>query len=157
MRNTGWLDQHRKLTLSECESIVRELHHSATLCRMTAGKLQEHLNDKLWRELKSRTESGHRRYTTDFVSFVSGYAARVREVFWEEQVYYAMKFEGVIYSGDPRRPETVKENRDLYRLIESRGQLMQDVDVEGAHLFVGTIVNHTDWTDVNAHRKGVKP
>ena len=150
MRNT-------KLTLGECQSIVREMYCHAEICRMTSGKLQEHLNAHLWRELKTRTDSGRPRYTQDFRSFVSGYAARVREQFWEQHVYYAMKFEGVIYSGDDRRDPRVKADRELFTLIESRGQLMQDVDVEGAHLWVGTTINFTDWADINAYRKEVKP
>lgn len=146
-----------KLDLNAAKSIVREKHLNATLCQCHADVLQSALESQLWRELKTRTASGRPRYTQDFRSFVSGYAARVREQFWEQHVYYAMKFEGVIYSGDDRRDPRVKSDRELYALIESRGQLMQDVDVEGAHLWVGTTINFTDWADMNAYRKGVKP
>lgn len=142
-----------KTTIDRCQALIREEHNSAALCRTTADELQRRLEGKLWRELKTRTDSGRPRYTQDFRSFIAGYAARVREQFWEQHVYYAMKFEGVIYSGDDRRAPTVKSDRELYALIDSRGQLLQDVDVEGAHLWVGTTTNFTDWSDINAYRK----
>lgn len=154
MRN---LEPYRKLSLKECQSMVLELHNHAAVCVQSAAQLQSHLENRIWNELKSRTAGGKPRYTQDFRSFVAVYAARVREQFWEQRLYYAMKFEGVIYSGDDRRDRRVKPDRELFALIESRGQLMQDVDVEGAHLWVGTTINFTDWADINAYRKWVKP
>ena len=145
-----------KLTTMQVESHIREIYTSAQACRMTSSALNVRIAGFL-AELNSRTESGRRRYSVEFVGYARGFAAAHDRILMQEQVEFVYRDKaGAIFS--TWRQSAHRSTEEFY----DAGRGIELGEMEAAHVWKGTDKPFTAWTVPNresekyAARKAVK-